>query len=398
MNAALGSARVRLSEIEGEIRRFEAQLAILRSERTEIRQRLDEYTYPVLTLPNEITTEIFVHYLPPYPDHPPLAGLGSPTHLLGICRLWRSIALHSPELWRAIELDFGEGRPDSVLVEVAKAWLHRSGSSPLSLRVDFSTVPVGPPEDSLLQAVIAHRSRWEHVDLRVPPAELSLISGPSPRLVRFTLTTTWGQTVPIISLQNAHLLRSVSLWNVAHNPGTSTLPWDQLTSLSLRNTTLVDCAPILPMAVNLLRCKLFFHGTAEGIRVQVPRLEVFSLITRSDDDDLRTTGIDAFTLPSLRKLEVGILGVDAVEQLQSLISRSECRLERLRIVSRPSEHAGDLVALACHIAFPLADVDVIDYWRFSDTFNWKAPVEREEYWDLVTDSSVNGASSEEYSY
>ncbi|KAJ7641164.1 hypothetical protein FB45DRAFT_712335, partial [Roridomyces roridus] len=57
---------------------------------------------PVLTLPNEITSEIFVHFLPPYPVCPPMTGLDSPTSLTHICRQWREIALATPKLWRAI--------------------------------------------------------------------------------------------------------------------------------------------------------------------------------------------------------------------------------------------------------------------------------------------------------
>ncbi|KAJ7073855.1 hypothetical protein C8F01DRAFT_3823 [Mycena amicta] len=382
-SAARAADRTRLSDVEEEIQRFETHLAALHTEKEQIRRRLDEYAYPVLTLPNEITTEIFVHYLPPYPDYPPFVGMGSPAHLLGICRLWRSIALHSPALWRSMKLDetLSEHR-----VDIVQTWLKRSGSSPLSLHLNFSLDTVSVGRSELLQAVVAHRSRWEYVDLRASAIQVSFISGPCPRLVRMTVTT-WGLTgsVPLILVQNAHLLRSVSLWNIAYN--TTSLPWAQLTSLSLRNTTLVESGPILRMAVNLLRCKLLVHGTGEGIQIQLPRLEVFSLINWSDEHEC----IDAFTLPSLRKLEVGqsVLGVHAVERLQSLISRSECRLERLRIVSRPSERAGDPVVDAYRIAFPLADVDALDYRRFSN--NWQV----EEYWDLNTDSPEDGDDSEE---
>ncbi|KAJ7073876.1 hypothetical protein C8F01DRAFT_1224682 [Mycena amicta] len=306
--------------------------------------------------------------------------MGSPTHLLGICRLWRSIALHSPALWRSMKLDETFSQH---CMDIVQTWFKRSGSSPLSLHLDFSTTSIGRSEDSLLQAVVAHRSRWEYVDLRASPTQLALISGPSPRLVRLTLTTSWDLNVPIISVQNAHLPRSVSLWNIAHD--TTSLPWAQLTSLSLRNTSFVESAPILRMAVNLLRCKRMSMALGKASRYSYPDW-------KSDEDDLGTTCLDAFTLPSLRKLEVGnsILGVDAVERLQSLISRSECGLERLRIVSRPSERAGDPVVPvdAYRIAFPLADVDALDYWQFSD--KWQV----EEYWDLNTDSPEDGDDSE----
>ncbi|KAJ7073951.1 hypothetical protein C8F01DRAFT_5166 [Mycena amicta] len=382
---ARAADRARLSDVEEEIQRFETPPAALRAQQEQIRGRLAEYKYPILTLPNEIITEIFVHYLPPYPDHPPLVGLGSPTYLLGICRLWRSIALHSPTLWRAIGLSGDDSEISDPQVEMVQTWLLRSGSSPLSLRLEVSYSWVSKT-DALLQTVVAHRSRWEYLHLLAPPAQVSLISGPCPRLVKLTLLTTLDPDVNIISLQNAHLLRSVFLWNVDYDLGS--LPWDQLTSLSLQNTasSLADSAPILQAATNLLSCQLFLRGTVEGLHIMLARVESLSFNTLVANG-LEETGLATFTLPSLRKLEIGegLLGVHAAERLKALISRSECRLERLRIVPRPGRISE--VVEACRIALPLVDVDASNSWRFSDYCQWQ--IEKEEYWDHITDSGQN---------
>ncbi|KAJ7705931.1 hypothetical protein B0H14DRAFT_2415857, partial [Mycena olivaceomarginata] len=53
---------------------------------------------PVLTLPNEIISEIFVQFLPVYPLSSPSTGPFSPTLLTQICRRWREIALTTPLL------------------------------------------------------------------------------------------------------------------------------------------------------------------------------------------------------------------------------------------------------------------------------------------------------------
>ncbi|KAJ6556844.1 hypothetical protein DFH09DRAFT_890059, partial [Mycena vulgaris] len=55
-------------------------------------------SYPVLSLPPEITSKIFVMSLPPDrwtepSPHP------APLLLAQICREWRSISLDTPELW-----------------------------------------------------------------------------------------------------------------------------------------------------------------------------------------------------------------------------------------------------------------------------------------------------------
>ncbi|KAJ7280873.1 hypothetical protein C8J57DRAFT_1174466 [Mycena rebaudengoi] len=62
----------------------------------DLQTHVDEYKYPILTLPTEITSEIFVHFLPPYPQCPPATGLSSPELLCQICQVWREIALSTP--------------------------------------------------------------------------------------------------------------------------------------------------------------------------------------------------------------------------------------------------------------------------------------------------------------
>ncbi|KAJ7751712.1 hypothetical protein B0H16DRAFT_1211046, partial [Mycena metata] len=52
--------------------------------------------YPILTLPVEVTTEIFVHCLP---ENPILSGKLAPLLLGRICRKWRDIAYGHPRLW-----------------------------------------------------------------------------------------------------------------------------------------------------------------------------------------------------------------------------------------------------------------------------------------------------------
>ncbi|KAJ7903835.1 hypothetical protein B0H13DRAFT_2025532, partial [Mycena leptocephala] len=145
MLIALDADRTRLVEIQTQIldlehslfssenpRDLEPSLATLRTEKTEVQGRLDSYIYPVLTLPNEIVSEIFVHFVPPYPQRPPLTGILSPNTLARICRQWREVALATPALWRAIRLS-----DDRIVLErqrhIADTWLSRSRFCPLSV-------------------------------------------------------------------------------------------------------------------------------------------------------------------------------------------------------------------------------------------------------------------------
>ncbi|KAJ7358337.1 hypothetical protein DFH08DRAFT_665308, partial [Mycena albidolilacea] len=89
----------RLAALEAQIRGFERSLSALRAEQDLVQERLDAYKYLILTLPPEIPSEIFIHFLPPCPDAPLMTGLDSPTNLTQICSQWRQIALTNPALW-----------------------------------------------------------------------------------------------------------------------------------------------------------------------------------------------------------------------------------------------------------------------------------------------------------
>ncbi|KAJ7074016.1 hypothetical protein C8F01DRAFT_1242294 [Mycena amicta] len=111
--------RTRLSVLNTQIEQLRIALNAVFSEQTLIQDRLDAYTYPVLTLPNEIVSEIFIQYLSSYPSCPPLLGEGSPTKLAQICRRWREIAHATPALWRAIEFNMWEPSTENLQLSTA---------------------------------------------------------------------------------------------------------------------------------------------------------------------------------------------------------------------------------------------------------------------------------------
>ncbi|KAJ7899655.1 hypothetical protein B0H13DRAFT_1528413, partial [Mycena leptocephala] len=89
----------RVANIEAQSWHLERSLSALREEKILAQEQHDSYKYPVLTLPKETVSEIFMHVLPAYPSFPPLTGFLSPTLLTHICRTWREIALSIPALW-----------------------------------------------------------------------------------------------------------------------------------------------------------------------------------------------------------------------------------------------------------------------------------------------------------
>ncbi|KAJ7641171.1 hypothetical protein FB45DRAFT_714809, partial [Roridomyces roridus] len=112
-------------------------------------------------LPNEITSEIFLHFLPPYPACPPLTGLGSPTSLTHICRKWREISWATPKLWRAFSTAYKANQPEHI--QAVQNWLERSGSCPLSIELVLGD----EGHNDAFAAILLHRERWQHMDLEL---------------------------------------------------------------------------------------------------------------------------------------------------------------------------------------------------------------------------------------
>ncbi|KAJ7186073.1 hypothetical protein C8R46DRAFT_881971, partial [Mycena filopes] len=217
--------RARVAELEGQILRLQDRLRDLELDRHRTQQRLDSYRYPILELPTDITCEIFIHSLPVYPSFPRLTDLGSPTLLTQICRQWRSIALDTPTLWRAMSLTSDSIEQESYLFDL---WLNRSGSCPLS--VNFCDW-YSEAELPVLRRVLQHSPRLDELRVVLPVHPMLKTPHPLPMLRRLDLTLS-GAPVPqdIVLFSDAPQLRTVILHLASLRV---LLPWFQITSLTL---------------------------------------------------------------------------------------------------------------------------------------------------------------------
>lgn len=176
--SARAAARAQIADMENQISRLEKSIRSLRL------NQLESYQYPVLNLPNEIISEIFIHFLPVYPLCPPQTGLLSPTTLTHICRKWRDVALATPGLWRAILLCYESDNAIEQQVHTLETWLKRSGCCPLSIRMeDFDDIPL----DDCIAAIAHHSARLEHAKLQMSLSGLLSIDGPMPLLRKLSI-------------------------------------------------------------------------------------------------------------------------------------------------------------------------------------------------------------------
>ncbi|KAJ7044822.1 hypothetical protein C8F04DRAFT_1069640 [Mycena alexandri] len=147
--------RTRLAQMDASIAEHKLSLEALERDRTTVATELySTATFPILTLPVEITTAIFTLCLPTIEElheynrrwradpETPLT-LTAPTILVECCRAWRDIALATPSLWTTLPLglkdtDFGDTTASRATSELGRAdeyidrWLGRAGFQPLT--------------------------------------------------------------------------------------------------------------------------------------------------------------------------------------------------------------------------------------------------------------------------
>ncbi|KAF7360560.1 F-box domain-containing protein [Mycena venus] len=331
--SALAADRAHIADLEARILDLERSIAALHLEKEAAQERLDSYKYPVLTLPNEIISEIFIHFLPIYPVCPPSTGNLSPTCLTHICRTWRDIALATPALWRAMSLS-GNRMP----LNWPEVWLKRSGCCPLSIRMDEHADGVVACGSEVLGAVLPHCARWEYLTLRLRRPEL-FVAGRLPLLRHLDLEFDDSLPDGVITFHEAEvpLLRVVTLDIIAFL--NVVLPWPQLTSLTLRVISFDSCFPILRQTTNLIHCQLdLVHDHEEfGPLPDITLTHLESLCCNDDDYFGQMSNcIDPFIVPALRSLQVTerFLRPDPIDFLTLFVSKSGCKLQDVRIRGR----------------------------------------------------------------
>ncbi|KAJ7257073.1 hypothetical protein C8J57DRAFT_1235350 [Mycena rebaudengoi] len=355
--------RTQISELDARILALEDSLAAAaRREREELNSRLGDYKYPILTLPVEITSEIFIAFLPVYPKCPdPMIRLLSPTLLGQVCRNWREIAFETPRLWRAIELHLWNKNAFEAQLTVLKTWLERSKDCSLSLSLTKSYMHTPLDLSPYTDVIISHAARWEYVKLMLPSEEYHWIEASFPLLRHLTIAPSTYETESRpakIILDNAPQLGSVVLGEFFKSPPL-VLSWAQLTSIDVARMTPIKVVAILRQVTALVN----FHGTLwDDIVVPgvlSPLVHLQSLIIRDGNNcqDPQRSLLDELTTPALRNLSISEreLGIEPISTIASLFSRSRCALESLYV-----SHSKVLEADYC-AAFP--SIKAIEFFK-----------------------------------
>ncbi|KAJ7755898.1 hypothetical protein B0H16DRAFT_1540039, partial [Mycena metata] len=302
--------RRRLVELDAQILEQKRVLHSLQQTRIAVERELRETaTYPILTLPVEVTIEIF-HRLPlEVGDKMGIRRNAAPISLTTVCRSWRAIALSTPTLWSTLKISFDD-IPFTVIAKPGlvesfiNQWLGRSGECPLSLtfslpqleidslynQVDFSI--------SRLRPIIhqyAHRVRYIELDFKEDTriSELELHSSPFPLLQVANVCCDFDIETRVFS--NAPLLHSLHLGGEEGVIVTRFhLPWQQLTTFE----GFIDNLDLFIVAPNLIDVKCYWSGRESTLGVIThSRITSFTIIR---DCDI----LQYLTFPSLQHLDV----------------------------------------------------------------------------------------------
>ncbi|KAJ7661920.1 hypothetical protein DFH06DRAFT_1397704 [Mycena polygramma] len=144
-------------------------------------------------------------------------------------------------------------------------------------------------------------------------------------------------TLFAFAFDDAPLLRSAALDAAAVL--SVTLPWVQLTSLTLRGVSPRQCTPVLAQTISLIHCELWIRTPAFGAGqindhqpIALPCLK--SLVFRNPEGmPVVELVVELLVVPALRSLRVleRLLGQHPVDVLGFLISHSGCQLQEVSI-------------------------------------------------------------------
>ncbi|KAF7361448.1 hypothetical protein MSAN_01177900 [Mycena sanguinolenta] len=147
--------RARIAKLDTEIDVQRELLKKLECDKSLAQRQLNNVLDPVARLPLEISSEIFLQSLALFPRH----GVQHvPMLLLSICNAWTNIALSTPLLWTAIQINFPCARG---LKNILSVWLERASSWPLSISLQVE----GDVDEGVVAIIRRHAHQLKSLEL-----------------------------------------------------------------------------------------------------------------------------------------------------------------------------------------------------------------------------------------
>ncbi|KAJ7506609.1 hypothetical protein B0H11DRAFT_237058 [Mycena galericulata] len=327
--------RAHIAALDAKILEHQSILEQLETNRRAVHLELQSLTYPVLTLPPEITSEIFIHCLPDEPERPRKSH--APLLFFAVCKAWKTIALSVPDLWTTLYLDVDRLRvrmpnPDTRSQSIIRSWFDRAGNLPLTLILCGWVAETFVEDNCVNEIIHYYASRWRRLDLRMEEEDFSAVdeSGSFPLLQELTIGPRrfhFHDQVMIRAgvFKEMPMLRRITLMEGVVPPFIA-ISWQHLTVFHGGMLSLSACLAVLHLSPLLTHCTFAArqtHAPYDGGVLSHPSLLFLSL--KGSRIEVCTAAIFQYiTLPSLHTLRItGVIhDLDNGNSFQSFISRS----------------------------------------------------------------------------
>ncbi|KAF8189874.1 hypothetical protein K438DRAFT_1832229 [Mycena galopus ATCC 62051] len=288
-----------------------------------------DHTYsPILTLPPEITAEIFSHYVGIVVHGIFWKGHG-PLRLATVCKSWREISFSTHSLWASVLINDECNWNDPVNLNFLQRWISRAGNHPLDLCLIQSESP------DLVPLLSRHSSQWRSLRLTLDSSNIlalnSMGCGRVPSLTKLSVAMPVpGLPANVTAFREAPSLREVSLSNLGSLQSIA-LPWIQLTHLKVSNISQKKCLDILKETPNLevlgLSVYLKLYSPSSSSTLNLAHLHTIIFYNESQANLI----LGCLTLPAIRTLHFSFLTSSRVARLLELGLRSSWSPRSLRL-------------------------------------------------------------------
>ncbi|RDB24159.1 hypothetical protein Hypma_008617 [Hypsizygus marmoreus] len=350
---------------------------------------------PIHKLPVEILGEIFQRYLQIPRDGQRLGGMPSvsakpssystPIILDQVCSHWRAVALSMPALWSSIAVHL----PSPYQVSLIQVWLQRAGTRPLSFWISQSS-EVGRVERTatidILNLSMQYSHRWKHISLclhdHTPYAELysmplgtvGMLESADSELTAWSRILTDRVWQAIYS--SSHLCRI--RWRKDPQPWGNPMPrvpWAQLTDITMCTPLrLQDLLDILRQCqkLEILTCEIDDDPHEQFQPALLPNLRHLRLFDFGVSDTIGPF-LQHLIVPSLNALMLDRGRNTQVfhglaQDLQGLLIRSQCHLEKLAIFDSALEEDDVIRVLEVPQLEDLTELNLSSVWVTPRTF------------------------------
>ncbi|KAJ3971650.1 hypothetical protein EV361DRAFT_909835 [Lentinula raphanica] len=367
-----------LDRVNAEVLRLESVLLSVKTKRHMLQRKYDKHRSilsPLRRFSAEILQQIFIWTLEPFPL---LASFESPLLLGQVCSRWRSIALSTSELWNAVHVVISTGQEFDLEYSRRRnatlhAWLQRAGARPLYLSVHFED-PFDiyqqdvPQLNDALEVLVPFCKQWKYLNLQLHnpsvPAFEALRGLDVPLLESVIILRhvswegDWNNDRPLYPsfLSNASSLKHIIMDNFGPFVN-SVVPCHQLTFFSLHYSNddlgIRGLVQILSECEALRECVLVISiihhsqiSSTSHTPIHLPHSQKLSITARPNN---MAGLLDLLCLPSLQHLHLlpidsSLTAINAglpsdvllLTAVKSLLHRSQCQLDHLRLVLRRS--------------------------------------------------------------